>query len=62
MVTAAAAEIPHTLLEQLADGGIMIVPVGKASSEQTLLRIERRGNEWHSEEVMPVRFVPLVCQ
>lgn len=60
IVTAAAKEIPKSLLDQLADGGIMVVPVGSPSTDQMLLRIQRQGEQLHTQHLMPVRFVPLV--
>ncbi|MBA5764267.1 protein-L-isoaspartate(D-aspartate) O-methyltransferase [Vibrio sp. 404] len=59
IVTAAAESIPHGLLEQLVDGGIMVIPVGV--DEQQLLKITRQGQEYLSELVEMVRFVPLVA-
>ncbi|MDW6093828.1 protein-L-isoaspartate(D-aspartate) O-methyltransferase [Vibrio rhizosphaerae] len=59
IVTAAASEIPQALLDQLADGGRLVIPVG--SDEQQLLRITRNGESFHSEIVEMVRFVPLVA-
>lgn len=61
MVTAAAGEIPSQLLDQLADGGVMVVPVGQQGNEQILLRIERHGDQIHTQHLMPVRFVPLIA-
>jgi protein-L-isoaspartate(D-aspartate) O-methyltransferase len=62
IVTAAAPSVPQKLVEQLKPGGIMIVPVGMAGGrgEQNLVRIERTGEGVKREELMPVRFVPLV--
>ncbi len=60
IVTAAATEIPHKLTEQLAVGGILVVPVGDMESEQTLIRVRRDENGFHEQKVGPVRFVPLV--
>ncbi|MDF0534549.1 protein-L-isoaspartate(D-aspartate) O-methyltransferase [Shewanella sp. A32] len=58
VVTAAAAEIPEALLQQLADGGVLIVPVGE--DNQQLLRIIRQGEKYTSSVIEAVRFVPLV--
>lgn len=60
MVTAAAADIPETLLGQLGDGGIMIVPVGLDDNDQHLLRIQKGENGVETEDLGPTRFVPLV--
>ena len=59
IVTAAAPTMPQSLAEQLDDGGIMVVPVGK-SGEQALYRITRQGQELKEERLLDVRFVPLV--
>lgn len=59
IVTAAAESIPRGLLEQLVDGGIMVIPVGV--DEQQLLKITRQGQEYLSELVEMVRFVPLIA-
>ncbi|MBR9789888.1 MAG: protein-L-isoaspartate(D-aspartate) O-methyltransferase [Vibrionaceae bacterium] len=59
IVTAAAEVIPQALLAQLKDGGRMVIPVGE--TEQQLLKIERRGEEYLSTVVEMVRFVPLVA-
>ena len=59
IVTAAAPAMPQSLAEQLDDGGIMVVPVGK-SGEQALYRITRQGQELKEERLLDVRFVPLV--
>ncbi|MGF1753202.1 protein-L-isoaspartate(D-aspartate) O-methyltransferase [Vibrio makurazakiensis] len=58
IVTAAAESIPQALLEQLSDGGRMLIPVGE--EEQHLLKIVRQGDEYLSSLVEMVRFVPLV--
>lgn len=60
ILTAAGPEVPPVLLEQLGEGGILVAPVGKTSHEQVLMRYRRDGDEWRSEELWPVRFVPLV--
>ncbi len=58
IVTAAPPEIPNALLEQLDEGGILVLPVGKQA--QTLKCVQRRNNEFKVETVEAVRFVPLV--
>jgi protein-L-isoaspartate(D-aspartate) O-methyltransferase len=59
IVTAAAPEIPQVLVDQLADGGMMIIPVGP-SGNQTILRVTKHGDKVSSEPLMPVRFVPML--
>ncbi len=58
MVTAAASSVPQALLEQLALGGVLIIPVGEAV--QQLLRVTRNESGYHTETIEMVRFVPLV--
>jgi len=61
LVTAAAAEIPETLLSQLAEGGVMVLPVGPRHGAQELVRIKRIGDAFESESLGPIRFVPLAA-
>lgn len=58
IVTAAATEVPRELVEQLADGGVMIIPVG--SEQQTLTVLRRFGEQIEQQRIGDVRFVPLV--
>ena len=60
VVTAAAPAIPPPLVEQLADGGRLVIPVGPPSSAQNLTLVTRAGHKTTSERFCPVRFVPLV--
>jgi len=59
MVTAAAPSVPQSLLDQLADGGRMALPVGKRYS-QVLQVWERHGGKFDHETVTAVAFVPLL--
>ena len=60
ILAAAAPEIvPPELLEQLDDGGRLIIPIG-TRGQQTLLRVTRVGDELRREELLPVSFVPFV--
>ena len=59
LVSAASPDVPQPLLDQLADGGRLLIPVG-GRGEQRLLLITRCGAEFAREELSPVRFVPLV--
>jgi protein-L-isoaspartate(D-aspartate) O-methyltransferase len=60
IVTAAAADIPGTLVDQLAEGGLMVLPVGRTSRDQALLRLTRTAEGLVEEHLTDVRFVPLV--
>ncbi len=60
LVTAAAADVPPALADQLDEGGIMVVPVGEEYGNQQVLRITRTADGFDHEELLPVRFVPLV--
>jgi protein-L-isoaspartate(D-aspartate) O-methyltransferase len=57
IVTAAPPKIPQPLLDQLAIGGRMIVPVGNLRQE--LVLIHRTENGYQRKNVLPVRFVPM---
>ncbi|KAB2825697.1 protein-L-isoaspartate(D-aspartate) O-methyltransferase [Aliivibrio finisterrensis] len=59
IVTAAAESIPSDLLWQLKDGGRLVIPIGEET--QHLLLILRHGDEFSSETIEEVRFVPLVA-
>jgi protein-L-isoaspartate(D-aspartate) O-methyltransferase len=61
IVTAAAAEIPETLVAQLAVGGVMVIPLGPRHGEQRLTRVVRSESGVAAEDLGPVRFVPLVA-
>ena len=60
IVTAAAEERPQALIDQLAVGGILIVPVGRDPTSQVVERIVKSENGLQRDTLMPVRFVPLV--
>jgi protein-L-isoaspartate(D-aspartate) O-methyltransferase len=59
IVTAAPPEIPSPLLDQLADGGRLVAPIGPRWT-QTLVRVRRKGEKLHKEYLTSVAFVPLV--
>ncbi len=60
LVTAAASSIPPELKEQLADNGILVIPVGGSSNYQQLTILRRSGNHFAVERGLGCRFVPLV--
>lgn len=59
IVTAGAEQIPQVLLEQLADGGCLVMPVGRRE-HQVLKIIQRHGNDYKTTDADPVIFVPLL--
>ena len=59
LVAAAAAEIPPALMEQLADPGRMVIPVGAHLSSQQLILVEKKDDRTNFDELYGVRFVPL---
>ena len=58
LVTAAAEFVPPPLLEQLAEGGLMVIPVGSPFFVQTLMLVQKRDGKPYATSLMPVRFVP----
>lgn len=59
LVSAAAHEVPQPLLEQLSEGGRLIIPLGDRD-EQMLTLITKRGDRFERRDIIPVRFVPLL--
>ncbi len=59
IVTAAATELPQRLLEQLAPGGRMVIPIGPAGNQE-LMFVARKGNTFEQVSLGLVSFVPLV--
>jgi protein-L-isoaspartate(D-aspartate) O-methyltransferase len=61
LVAAAAPEVPPALIEQLADSGRLVIPLGHWSNDFQELRLMRKsGDELTSQVLFPVRFVPLL--
>ena len=58
VVTAASEHIPPPLLEQLKEGGKMIIPVGSPFQVQLLMLVEKKASGITTRSLMPVRFVP----
>lgn len=58
IVTCAPKEIPQPLIDQLDDGGIMVIPVG-SEGFQYLYRVKKHGGRIETEKITPVSFVPL---
>ena len=62
LVTAAAfGDVPQTLIDQLAPGGMMLIPVGDSTTTQQIVRVVKdEDGTVRRENILPVRFVPLV--
>lgn len=61
VVTAGGPAVPDPLLDQLAEGGRLVIPVGKTLTEQELVRVRREPDgDYVHESLGRVRFVPLV--
>jgi protein-L-isoaspartate(D-aspartate) O-methyltransferase len=61
IVTAAAEDIPQALVEQLAEGGIMILPLGPHGGAQELVKLTKTKTGMERENLIGVRFVPLLA-
>jgi protein-L-isoaspartate(D-aspartate) O-methyltransferase len=59
LVAAGTSECPPALIDQLADGGRLVIPLGDSES-QVLQRLTKRGEQRIWEELVPCRFVPLI--
>jgi len=60
IVTCAPDKIPEALVEQLKEGGRMIIPVGGKGGVQKLVKVTKKGGKIKTQAVMGVRFVPMV--
>lgn len=61
IVTAAAEEVPQALTEQLAEDGIVVIPLGPREGRQELVRLTKTNGGWlKRDNLIPVRFVPLL--
>jgi len=61
IVTAAAETIPQTLLDQLAEGGVMLLPLGPHDQAQHIVKLTKSQTGIARENLIPVRFVPLLA-
>jgi protein-L-isoaspartate(D-aspartate) O-methyltransferase len=60
IVTAAAEHIPQPLIDQLKNGGVMVIPVGSTLYVQSLTLVKKKDNNIETQTILPVRFVPLI--
>ena len=58
VVTAAAEFVPPALIEQLKEGGKIVIPIGAPFMNQNLMLIEKKGKKITTKNLMPVAFVP----
>jgi len=59
LVTAAAPKVPQPLIDQLADGGRLVLPVGPVGGIQELILIRKQKGKIQEKKIIPVRFVPM---
>jgi protein-L-isoaspartate(D-aspartate) O-methyltransferase len=60
VITAACEEVPDLLIGQLAEDGVMVLPLGPHAGPQHLVRLTKTEGNIRREELIPVRFVPLL--
>ena len=60
VATAAGPEVPETLTDQLAEGGRLVMPIGRKFGGQRLVRVDKRDGELEETDLGMVRFVPLI--
>ena len=60
IVTAAAESIPQALIDQLAEGGVLILPLGQHDGPQRIVKLTRGKDGMSQQELIAVRFVPLL--
>jgi protein-L-isoaspartate(D-aspartate) O-methyltransferase len=60
ILTAAAPEAPRIITEQLALGGVLVLPIGPERGDQRLIQVKRVEGGYIAEDIGAVRFVPLI--
>ena len=60
IITAAAETLPQTLLDQLAENGVMILPLGSRDGSQHIIKLTKSETGIQRENLIPVRFVPML--
>jgi protein-L-isoaspartate(D-aspartate) O-methyltransferase len=61
VITAATETVPVTLIEQLAEDGVMVLPLGPHAGPQSLIKLTKSADGPRQEELIAVRFVPLLA-
>jgi protein-L-isoaspartate(D-aspartate) O-methyltransferase len=59
IVTAAGSRVPPNLVDQLVEGGVLVMPIGEENAKQTLVKGVKRDGKLHARPITEVRFVPL---
>jgi len=60
IVTAAAEDVPEALVEQLGEGGVMLLPLGPHAGTQEIVKLTKTNEGLAREHLIGVRFVPLL--
>jgi protein-L-isoaspartate(D-aspartate) O-methyltransferase len=60
IITAASEQVPEALVAQLAEGGVMVLPLGPHAGPQNLIRLTKTEGEIRQDALIAVRFVPLL--
>jgi len=60
LVTAAAEQVPDALVEQLGEGGVVVLPLGPHSGPQRIVKLTKTNEGLEREDLIAVRFVPLL--
>lgn len=60
LAAAAALTVPAALVEQLGEGGVMVIPIGATTFDQELRVMQKSGDSMSTVATLPVRFVPMV--
>jgi len=60
VLTAAGSSVPDALIDQLKEGGVLVAPVGEAGLDQSLIRLRKTPQGLEEEDLLKVRFVPLL--
>jgi protein-L-isoaspartate(D-aspartate) O-methyltransferase len=60
LVTAAAETVPNTLVEELAEGGVMLLPLGPHTDAQRIVKLSKTKEALNRQDLIWVRFVPLL--
>jgi protein-L-isoaspartate(D-aspartate) O-methyltransferase len=60
-VAAASRQVPDALLDELAPGGRLVIPLGPDETSQVLTRVTRVGDDFRATPLVAVRFVPLIA-